>query len=149
MRAVWQRVKEARVEVDGHVVGSIGRGALVLIGVQDGDTEKDARYIADKSLSLRVFEDQEGRFNRSLLDIKGQVLVVSQFTLLGDCRKGRRPSFSHAARPDEAKRLYELVANYMRQKGVKVETGQFQAMMDVYLVNHGPVTLLLDSKKAF
>ena len=149
MRAVIQRVKEARVEVEGEVVGRIGEGMLILLGAGKDDTEEDVRYLAEKILALRIFEDPEGKMNLSVTDTSGQVLVVSQFTLYGDCRKGRRPSFDKAAPPETAERLYELFISEIRGRGVKVETGRFRAMMDVHLVNWGPVTLLLDSKKEF
>lgn len=149
MRAVVQRVSEARVEVEGEVVGRIGIGFVVLLGVADDDTEDDAHYLADKIVNLRVFEDDEGKLNRSLLDVVAELLVVSQFTLLGDCRKGRRPSFSHAAPPDQAQDLYLKFVDCARASGIEVQTGRFQAMMDVVLTNQGPVTLLLDSKKDF
>ncbi len=147
MKAVWQRVKEARVEVDSKVIAEIGLGALVLLGVEQGDSDKDVKYIADKCAGLRVFEDDQGKMNLSLKDVGGSILLVSQFTLCGDCRKGRRPSFVKAARPEEANLLYEQVADGIRHRGVPVKTGRFQAMMDVYLINHGPVTLLLDSRR--
>ena len=149
MRAVIQRVKEARVEVEGEVVGRIGEGMLVLLGAGKDDTEEDARYLADKAIALRIFEDTEGKMNLSVIDTGGQVLVVSQFTLYGDCRKGRRPSFDKAAPPELAEELYELFVREIRERGVKVETGRFRAMMDVHLINRGPVTLMLDSKKEF
>ena len=149
MRAVVQRVKESRVEVGGRIVGQIGKGFLVLLGVAQGDVEQDCSYLADKIVNLRVFPDNNGQMNLSLLDTGGEILVVSQFTLLGDCRKGRRPNFANAAKPPEAQRLYEKFIQMLRSKGIQVKTGQFQQMMEVYLVNDGPVTLLLDSKKAF
>jgi len=149
MRAIVQRVKEARVEVDGETVGRIGEGALVLLGAGKDDTEEDAEYLAEKTLTLRIFEDSEGKMNLSVTDTGGAVLVVSQFTLYGDCRKGRRPSFDKAAPPEEAERLYELFVAELRERGAKVETGRFRAMMDVHLVNRGPVTLMLDSKREF
>jgi D-tyrosyl-tRNA(Tyr) deacylase len=149
MRAVWQRVSSAEVRVDGNVVGAIGPGALVLLGVHEDDTEKDAAYIADKCVNLRVFPDESGKMNLSLKDVGGGILMVSQFTLYGDCRKGRRPSFSHAAAPDKANRLYELVCSRIEAQGVPVEKGVFQADMKVSLVNDGPVTLLLDSFRGF
>ena len=149
MRAVVQRVKESRVEVNGQVVGKIGQGVLVLLGIKQGDSEKDAKYVADKIVNLRIFPDKQGQMNYSLLDVKGEALVVSQFTLLGDCRKGRRPSYAHAARPEEARKLYEKFVEFVQEKGVNVETGRFQEMMDVYLLNDGPVTLLIDSEKIF
>lgn len=149
MRAVVQRVSNARVEVDGETVGAIGRGLMVLLGVGREDGEQDAAWLADKVAGLRVFEDDQGRMSRSVEDVGGSVLVVSQFTLLGDCRKGRRPSFSAAAGPDQASDLYERYVAMLRGRGLEVATGIFQAMMDVHLVNEGPVTLLLDSRKGF
>jgi D-tyrosyl-tRNA(Tyr) deacylase len=149
MRAVIQRVKEARVEVEGEVEGRIGEGVLVLLGAGKDDTEMDAGYLAEKIMGLRIFEDPEGKMNLSVIDTGGQVLVVSQFTLYGDCRKGRRPSFDKAAPPELAEELYELFVREIRERGVKVETGRFRAMMDVHLVNWGPVTLMLDSKREF
>ena len=149
MRAVVQRVKESRVEIGGEVVGQISKGFLVLLGVAQGDDEQDCSYLADKIANLRIFPDEKGQMNLSLLDGGGEILVVSQFTLLGDCKRGRRPSFAKAAKPPEAQRLYEEFVRVLRAKGIQVETGRFQEMMDVYLINDGPVTLLLDSKKAF
>lgn len=149
MRAVVQRVKQSEVKVDGQTVGAIGAGLLVLLGVADGDTDADAKALADKCVDLRIFDDGEGKMNLSLEQFDGQLLAVSQFTLLGDCRKGRRPSFVAAAAPEEAERLYECYVQAVRDRGIHVETGQFRAMMDVQLVNWGPVTLLLDSRKAF
>jgi D-tyrosyl-tRNA(Tyr) deacylase len=149
MRAVIQRVKEARVEVDGETVGRIGEGVLVLLGAGKDDTEEDAQYLAEKILSLRIFEDTEGKMNLSVMETGGSVLVVSQFTLYGDCRKGRRPSFDKAAPTEIAERLYELFVDELKERGAKVETGRFRAMMDVHLVNWGPVTLMLDSKREF
>ncbi len=146
MRAVIQRVFRAKVTVDDQVVGSIGRGLLVLLGVGADDEAADAAYLAEKIPFLRIFEDEAGKLNRSLFEIKGEALVVSQFTLYGDCRRGRRPSFSSAAPPDKARRLYELFTAQLREKGIKVATGTFQAHMLVELVNDGPVTLLLESK---
>jgi D-tyrosyl-tRNA(Tyr) deacylase len=146
MRAVVQRVTESSVTVDGRTVGSIGNGLLVLLGVSDEDTRKEADYLADKIAHLRIFEDQDGKMNRSLLDIGGDLLVVSQFTLLGDCRKGRRPSFVKAAPPEIATPLYEYFVEISRQKGIRVRTGEFGAMMAVSLVNDGPVTLIVDSR---
>ncbi|OPL12531.1 MAG: D-tyrosyl-tRNA(Tyr) deacylase [delta proteobacterium ML8_D] len=148
MKAVWQRVNEAWVEADNEIVGHIGKGALVLLGVESGDNDTDAAFIAEKCVNLRVFDDQDGRLNLSAADIGGGLLLVSQFTLCADCRKGRRPSFAKAADPDDAHRLYKLVADMIRAKGIKIETGRFQAYMKVHLVNDGPVTLLLDSRKA-
>ena len=149
MRAVVQRVAEAWVEVDGRVVARIGRGLVVLVGVGTGDEDADARFLATKIAHLRVFEDEEGKLNRSVLEIGGSALVVSNFTLYGDCRKGRRPSFTDAAPPDLAEPLYQRFCAYLAAEGVPVQTGIFQAHMHVGLVNDGPVTLLLDSKKAF
>ncbi|MBX9600994.1 MAG: D-tyrosyl-tRNA(Tyr) deacylase [Bryobacteraceae bacterium] len=145
MRALLQRVSEARVDVDGVTAGRIGPGLLILLGVARGDTESDAEQLASKVSQLRIFADAEGKMNRSLLDTSGSALIVSQFTLYGDTRKGRRPSFDLAAPPEEARRLYELFCDRMRAVGVPVETGIFQAMMSVHLVNDGPVTLLVES----
>ena len=149
MRAVAQRVSRASVKVDGRVTGEIGPGLLILLGVGRGDSDADARYLAEKTAGLRVFEDENGRMSRSLLDIGGGALVVSQFTLYGDVRRGRRPSFDGAAPPEEADRLYQYFCKQLEAKGLKVETGVFQAMMDVELLNQGPVTILLDSAKLF
>lgn len=149
MRAVIQRVKRASVRVDGDVAGEIGKGLLVLVGVGKDDAEDDARFIADKLSVLRIFEDSEGRMNLSVRDIGGSVLVVSQFTLFADCRKGRRPSFIDAGDPEQARRLYGQVIDFLKQSGVPTSEGIFQASMEVELVNDGPVTILLDSKKAF
>ena len=149
MRAVIQRVKRACVRVDEKTVGEIGRGLLVLLGVGRDDSEDDARYIADKLSFLRIFEDSEGKMNLSVRDIAGSVLVVSQFTLFADCRKGRRPSFVEAGDPVHAQRLYEQVVKILRQSGVPTAEGTFQAMMEVELINDGPVTIILDSRKNF
>lgn len=149
MRAVVQRVSSASVTVDGGVVGEIGRGFLVLLGVAADDTQEDVNYLAGKVASLRVFEDGAGKMNLALADVGGGVLVVSQFTLYGDCRKGRRPSFVAAAPPEQAEALYRGFVAELRGQGIPVETGRFQVHMDVALVNDGPVTLLLDSRKAF
>jgi D-tyrosyl-tRNA(Tyr) deacylase len=149
MRAVVQRVQEARVSIEGQIVGHIERGFLVLIGIGKEDQEADADYLAAKIPHLRVFEDDEGRFNLSLLDIKGAILVVSQFTLFGDCRKGRRPSFTEAADPQQAQKLYHRFIAKLNENQISVATGEFQARMAVSLINDGPVTLLLDSKKLF
>ena len=146
MRAVVQRVKSAAVYVEGRVTGQIDQGLLVLAGVGRGDDEKDVAYLASKLPELRIFEDTAGKFNLSLRETGGKMLVVSQFTLYGDCRKGRRPSFIEAAEPAEAKRLYEQLVLKLREQGVPVETGEFQAKMEVHLVNDGPVTILLDSR---
>ncbi|MBZ5524374.1 MAG: D-tyrosyl-tRNA(Tyr) deacylase [Acidobacteriia bacterium] len=149
MRAVVQRVRRCRVQVDSRVVGEIGSGLLVLLGVGKGDTESAADYLAEKVLGLRIFEDEAEKMNLSVQDKQGEVLVVSQFTLYGDARKGRRPSFDAAARPEEARRLYEYFVEKIRVAGLRCETGEFQAMMEVELVNSGPVTILLDSEKQF
>lgn len=149
MRAVVQRVTRASVAVAGQVCGQVGRGYLVLVGVEAGDTPKDAAYIADKVAGLRVFEDVAGKMNLALADVGGEILAVSQFTLLGDTRGGRRPSFIAAARPAEADALYQSVVALWRACGIRVETGVFGADMAVSLVNDGPVTILLDSRKLF
>jgi len=149
MRAVVQRVKEARVVVDGSTVGSIPRGLLVFLGVEKADDKKDADYLVSKIINLRIFKDNEDKFNLSLKDVQGALLVVSQFTLLGDCRKGRRPSFTDAALPDKALDLYDYFITSVAAHNLLVASGEFQAMMDVYLVNDGPVTMLLDSKRRF
>lgn len=146
MRVVLQRVTHAKVEVAGSVTGEIGGGLLILIGVAREDSEKDADYLVDKVLNLRIFSDAEGKMNRSLLETGGSLLLVSQFTLYGDCRKGRRPSFDDAAPPELAKRLYEYFADLAREKGARVETGIFQAEMQVSLTNAGPVTILCESR---
>jgi D-aminoacyl-tRNA deacylase len=147
MRAVLQRVSQGEVSIDGNVVGSIGRGFVVLLGVAKDDTEKDAAYLADKTLGLRVFADDAGKMNLALKQVGGELLVISQFTLLADTESGRRPSFIRAAPPEEAKRLYEHFLALVRLAGVKVETGEFGAMMAVSIVNDGPVTIILDSRK--
>ena len=149
MRAVVQRVSRASVTVDGEVVGRIERGFLVLLGVADDDAQDDAVYLAAKVAGLRVFEDAAGKMNLSLADVGGRVLVVSQFTLLGDCRQGRRPSFVRAARPEQADELYGAFCAEVRGQGIDIQTGRFQQHMDVELVNDGPVTLLIDSRKEF
>ncbi|AGT32913.1 D-tyrosyl-tRNA(Tyr) deacylase [Geobacillus genomosp. 3] len=145
MRAVIQRAKQAGVTVDGEVVGAIDFGLVVLLGITHGDTEADAAYLAEKIAHLRIFEDEDGKMNRSLLEVGGAVLSVSQFTLYGDCRKGRRPNFMAAAKPDRALPLYEAFNAFLREKGIHVETGVFGAMMNVTLTNDGPVTLIIDS----
>ncbi len=149
MRAVVQRVRRAEVRVGEEVVGRIGRGFVVLLGVGKSDTETAAEALAEKIANLRVFDDDQGKMNRSVLDISGLVLCVSQFTLYGDCRKGRRPSYDQAAAPDQALLLYESFVKCLRQLGIPTETGRFRAMMDVELINDGPVTLLLDSDRLF
>jgi D-tyrosyl-tRNA(Tyr) deacylase len=149
MRAVVQRVDNASVTVDEKVTGEIEKGLLVLLGVEDEDNEEDVKYLAEKVSNLRIFEDENEKMNLSLVDVNGEMLVVSQFTLHGDCRKGRRPNFMKAAAPDVAERLYIDFINECRNYIKKVETGQFQAHMEVRLVNNGPVTILLDSKKVF
>jgi D-tyrosyl-tRNA(Tyr) deacylase len=143
-------VTESRVVIDGRVAGEIGPGLLVLLGVGQGDDETDVSYLADKVVNLRIFKDEEGRMNLSVLDTGGGILVVSQFTLFGDCRRGRRPGYSTAAMPGEANRLYRLFVDALKARKIdRVEEGEFQAHMDVFLVNDGPVTLLLDSRKQF
>ena len=149
MRAVLQRVSTARVLVAGEIIGEIGKGILVLLGVSVKDKESDAIYVLEKTINLRIFDDADGTMNESLLDVEGELLVVSQFTLFGDVRKGRRPSYIDAARPDEANRLYKFFIGEARKKVAKVETGRFQTMMDIELTNDGPVTILIDSEKAF
>lgn len=149
MRAVVQRVNQASVCVDEQLFGSIGCGLLVLLGVGKNDSEQEAKLLADKIVNLRIFDDAQGLMNLSLTETQGEMLVVSQFTLFGDCRKGRRPSYSTAAQPAEALRLYEQFIREVRAKKITVATGKFQAMMDVTLVNNGPVTLLLDTEKQF
>ena len=149
MRAVVQRVSRAKVTVDGWTAGEIGRGLLVLLGVGQQDTEADAAYLSEKVVGLRIFEDEDGKMNRSVRDVSGSVLVVSQFTLYGDVRRGKRPSFDEAAPPELARQLYELFVGQIQAAGLRCETGRFQEMMQVELVNEGPVTILLDSSKAF
>ena len=149
MRAVIQRVSQASVTVEQQVVGQIGTGLLVLLGVGRDDTVEDLDYVYRKTVGLRVFEDDDGKMNRSLVEVQGQLLVVSQFTLFGDVRKGNRPSFISAARPELANEMYQQFGDLARQAGINVETGVFQAQMDVALVNDGPVTILLDSRKDF
>ncbi|MDF9760368.1 MULTISPECIES: D-aminoacyl-tRNA deacylase [Peribacillus] len=147
MRVVLQRSKAAKVVVADQIIGQIDSGLVLLVGVTHGDTIDDAAYLADKIVNLRIFEDENEKMNHSLLDVGGSVLSVSQFTLYGDCRKGRRPNFMDAARPEEANQIYEAFNEELRNKGVHTETGQFGAMMDVQLTNDGPVTLILESKK--
>ena len=149
MRAVVQRVSRASVAVEGKITGEIGRGFLVLLGVAKNDTAADADYLAEKISGLRIFEDSGGKMNLALADVNGAVLAVSQFTLHGDVRRGKRPSFDSAAPPDQARKLYEYFVERMRALGLRCETGVFQAMMQVELVNDGPVTILLDSEKLF
>lgn len=146
MKVVLQRSKAASVIVNDQVVGKINRGLVLLVGITHTDSEADCRYLAEKIVHLRIFEDENEKLNRSLLDTEGEILSVSQFTLYGDCKKGRRPNFTDAAKPDQARRLYELFNTLLLEKGVKLETGIFGAMMDVSLVNDGPVTLILNSK---
>lgn len=149
MRCVVQRVSRASVTVEGKITGQVEKGYMVLVGVEMGDTEQDMRYCAEKVAGLRVFEDENGKMNLSVKDVGGAVLAVSQFTLLGDARHGRRPSFSNAARPEEANALYEAFCEALRAENIRVETGVFQTDMQVELVNDGPVTILLDSRKGF
>ena len=149
MRAVVQRVKSAAVSVGEDLIASIGKGVVVFIGVGKGDDRGDVEYLVGKIPHLRIFQDDEEKFNLSLMDVGGEILVVSQFTLFGDCRKGRRPSFTEAADPEYARKLYDHFVSELREKGLHVQAGRFQAMMMVNLVNDGPVTLLLDSEKAF
>lgn len=146
MKVVVQRAKNAKVLVENEVVGEIEYGLMILVGVTHGDSEEDIQYLADKIVNLRIFEDEEGKMNLSLLDVKGSILSVSQFTLYGDTRKGRRPSFINAAKPDIANTLYERLNEVIREKGVNVETGKFGAMMDVQFTNEGPVTLIIESE---
>lgn len=147
MRAVIQRVNSGSVTVDGKVVGSIGKGFAVLLGVSEKDTSEDAAYMTDKIVNLRIFEDEAEKMNLSLQDIKGELLVISQFTLYGDCRKGRRPNFMSAARPEKAEELYNELVGRCREMGIKTETGTFQAYMKVNIENDGPVTVIVDSEK--
>ncbi|PMC39738.1 D-tyrosyl-tRNA(Tyr) deacylase [Bacillus sp. UMB0899] len=146
MKVIVQRAVHAKVTVDEKVVGQIDKGVMVLVGITHDDTEADAEYLAEKIAHLRIFEDESGKMNHSLLDVGGQVLSVSQFTLYGDCRKGRRPNYMNAAKPDMAQVLYESFNRMLREKGLQVETGVFGAMMDVQFTNTGPVTLIIESK---
>lgn len=147
MKAVVQRVGSARVEVEGDVIGKIDRGLLVYLGVADGDSERDLSWMADKVSGLRIFEDDQGKMNRDVAEIGGALLVVSQFTLLGDCKKGRRPSFAGAMAPEPAERLYETFCGVLRNRGLPVATGRFRADMKVHSLNDGPVTMLIDSRE--
>lgn len=149
MRAVVQLVSEASVKISGKTTGKIGTGLVVLLGVKQKDTEKDIKYLADKISNLRIFPDEEGLMNRSVLDVGGEILVVSQFTLFGDCRKGRRPSYSKAASPDIAQKFYQLFIAELEKRNLSVATGKFQAKMKVSLTNDGPITILIDSEKVF
>jgi D-tyrosyl-tRNA(Tyr) deacylase len=146
MRAVIQRVTESSVKVNGKIIGAIGKGLMVLLGISQSDSQKEADYLADKIVNLRIFEDSDGKMNRSLLETGGEMLVISQFTLLGDCRKGRRPSFIDAAPPEIANDLYEYFVAVCKKKEITIQTGEFGAMMAVSLVNDGPVTLIVESK---
>ncbi len=147
MKAVVQRVKNAHVAIDNTIISNIGNGLMVLLGIQDGDTEREADFLVEKIIHLRIFEDDQGKMNLSLKDLKSELLVISQFTLMGDCRKGRRPSFTKAADPDRANTLYEYFIGRAIESGVVTKSGQFQANMDVSLVNQGPVTLVLDTRE--
>ena len=149
MRAVIQRVSQAEVKVDADIVGKIDEGLLILLGVEKQDSDEDLKYLYDKITNLRIFEDMQGKMNLSVRDVQGQLLVVSQFTLYADCRKGRRPSFENAASPEKARMYYENFIELAKNDGFKTETGQFQAHMTVMLYNDGPVTIMLDSKKIF
>lgn len=147
MKIVLQRVKEAAVDVQGKVVGKIGRGICLLVGIEKGDSEEDARYLAKKVTELRIFPDEEGKMNLSVLDTQGEAMAVSQFTLTGSVKKGRRPSFDEAEEPEKADKIFKYFVELIKQRSVKVETGVFKAMMDVHLINEGPVTFILESKK--
>ncbi|HHY77066.1 MAG TPA: D-tyrosyl-tRNA(Tyr) deacylase [Clostridiales bacterium] len=147
MRAVVQRVKKSHVETDNKIVGEIGKGLMVLLGISEDDKIEDVEYMVEKIVNLRIFEDDENKLNLSLLDVGGEILVVSQFTLYGDCRKGRRPSFVRAARPEKAQELYDLFISKLKEKNIKTESGIFQADMTVHIENDGPVTLIVDSEK--
>ena len=145
MKALLQRVRRASVSVEGQTIGSIGRGLVVLVGVATGDTEKDVQFLADKITNLRIFNDSEGKFNLSCVDVKGELLIISQFTLLGDARKGRRPSFVAAAPPDVAEQMFDSMVKQVQNSGLSVSTGKFRAHMIVEIINDGPVTIMLDS----
>ena len=147
MKAVLQRVKHAAVSIEGSVFSRIDKGLLVLLGVEEGDQENDAEYIVDKCINLRIFEDGAGKMNLSVLDIGADIMIVSQFTLLADCKKGRRPSFASAAQPAKADALYELTVDKFKQRGIKIATGRFAAHMEISLINEGPVTIILDSRR--
>jgi D-tyrosyl-tRNA(Tyr) deacylase len=147
MRAVVQRVANARVEVDGEIIGQIGKGILALVGFMDEDDTHSFSYMSDKLVNLRIFEDEQGKMNLSVTDIEGEILVVPNFTLYGDCRKGRRPGFSASSKPDKARVQFEEFCSLMRREGYEIKTGRFQANMQVHLVNDGPVTLIIDSDK--
>ncbi len=149
MRAVIQRVNRASVRIDGSITEKISHGLVVLLGIHGDDTTRNLQWMADKIVNLRIFEDDEGKMNRSLADINAEMLIVSQFTLYGDCRKGRRPGYSSAAPPEIAEPIYDRFIEEIKSRGIKTATGTFRAMMEVELVNHGPVTLLLDSEKNF
>jgi D-tyrosyl-tRNA(Tyr) deacylase len=149
MRAVVQRVKSANVKVNDNIIGSIGQGILLFLGVEETDQETDLEYMCEKIPNLRIFEDENGKMNKSLLDVEGSILVISQFTLLGDARKGRRPSFTDAAKPEKAIPMYEKFIACMKEKNITTQSGEFGAEMEVELINDGPVTILLDSKKVF
>jgi len=146
MRLIIQRVTEAKVTVRGDEIGKIGSGLCLFLGIAKGDTAGDADYLSQKAMELRIFEDDAGKFSRSLIDVRGEIVVVSEFTLYGDCTKGRRPSFSQAASPEEAEELYDYFVKKLQERGLKVATGQFQAKMEVTLINSGPVTFILDSE---
>ncbi|MFC1513653.1 D-aminoacyl-tRNA deacylase [candidate division KSB1 bacterium] len=146
MRVVVQRVSRGQVTVNDSILGKIGKGLVILLGVAEDDIEKDAEFLAEKCVNLRIFNDQNGKMNLSAKDIGGEILSISQFTLYGDCRKGRRPSFIKAAQPEKGEKFYDLFNNYLRKSGLKVETGEFGAMMDVDIFNDGPVTIIIDSK---
>ena len=146
MRVVVQRVSSAQVSIEGEILGKIGKGLVILLGVSHDDTEEDARFLADKCVNLRIFNDDEGKMNRSVLEVESELLSISQFTLYGDCRKGRRPSFIKAAAPELGERLYNSFNSFLAKSGLTVATGKFGGMMDVELCNEGPVTIIIDSK---